>query len=85
MGQVRDELAGQIEQAKRTAGTKLPWCESADSLRQAVALAQQAAREGMIVLLSPGCASYDMFRNFQDRGEQFCSVVRDLTDRKDST
>lgn len=78
MGQVRDELIEQIENAKVEAGTELPRCLRAGDLSQAVTLAKDAAGAGMIVLLSPGCASYDMFRNFQDRGEQFRSIVAKL-------
>jgi len=41
-------------------------------LREAVDLARQHAESGDAVLLSPACSSFDMFRNFEDRGEQFC-------------
>ena len=46
-----------------------------DSLEEAVEKASMLARSGDVVLLSPACASYDMFRNFEDRGEQFKEVV----------
>ncbi|WP_228530894.1 MULTISPECIES: UDP-N-acetylmuramoyl-L-alanine--D-glutamate ligase [Myxococcaceae] len=48
------------------------------TLAQAVARARQLAREGDTVLLSPACASYDQFQNFEDRGEQFKQLVRAL-------
>jgi UDP-N-acetylmuramoylalanine--D-glutamate ligase len=48
----------------------------ADSLESAVKLARKAAVEGDVVLLSPACASYDMFKNFQHRGNQFAELVR---------
>lgn len=51
----------------------------ADSLEGAVALADKLARSGDVVLLSPACASYDMFDNFQDRGNQFKSLVKKLS------
>jgi len=49
----------------------------AATLREAVEKARDLARPGDVVLLSPACASFDMFRNFEDRGEQFKSLVRE--------
>jgi UDP-N-acetylmuramoylalanine--D-glutamate ligase len=48
---------------------------SAESMDQAVALAGDAARPGDAVLLSPACASFDMFRNYKHRGEVFRLAV----------
>ncbi len=44
----------------------------------AVRMARQAARPGDVVLLSPACASFDMFRDFEDRGRKFAGEVRGL-------
>lgn len=48
------------------------------SLKEAVETARQYAQSGEIVLLSPACASFDMFENYQDRGNQFCELVEAL-------
>ena len=50
----------------------------ATSLTAAVAAASQVAVAGDIVLLSPACASFDMFRDYNDRGEQFRALVEGL-------
>ncbi len=50
----------------------------AASLKDAVEIAQREAEKGDVVLLSPACASFDMFRDFEDRGRQFKDIVRKL-------
>ncbi len=52
--------------------------EIVDSLTKAVQLAARLAVSGDVVLLSPACASYDMFDNFQHRGQEFIRHVRAL-------
>ena len=47
-------------------------------LKDAVKLSFQKAKNGEIVLLSPGCASFDQFINFEDRGNKFAQWVREL-------
>lgn len=49
------------------------------SLSEAVRRAAELAEPGEHVLLSPGFASFDMFRNYEDRGDQFEALVRELT------
>ena len=49
-----------------------------DNIEDAVRGAYQAAEEGDTVLLSPCCASFDLFRSYEDRGEQFAQQVRQL-------
>lgn len=53
-------------------------CQHADSLQHAVAIAAGEAEAGDAVLMSPACASFDMFKGFADRGEQFEQLVRGL-------
>ena len=50
----------------------------AGSLADAVQLAAQGAVSGDVVLMSPACASFDMFRDYQDRGRQFKAAVHAL-------
>jgi len=51
----------------------------AATLEEAVRLARAETPSGGVVLLSPGCASYDMFRNFEERGARFEAAVHALT------
>ncbi|MGB6975917.1 MAG: UDP-N-acetylmuramoyl-L-alanine--D-glutamate ligase [Gammaproteobacteria bacterium] len=51
----------------------------ASSMLEAVTLAHQEAQAGDAVLLSPACASFDMFDNFEHRGEVFMTLVRELS------
>lgn len=50
----------------------------AGSMQEAVAIAYQLAEKGDSVLLSPCCASFDLFKNYEDRGDQFKECVRRL-------
>jgi len=52
---------------------------SCGTLENAVAEAHRRGRPGDVVLLSPACASYDQFRNFEDRGDTFKRLVGALT------
>ena len=67
--------AGLIERAIRQAGVPLETCAS---LEAAVARAARIAASGDAVLLSPACASFDMFRDYRHRGEVFAAAVMGL-------
>jgi len=68
------EAAPLLEEAWRETG--VPMLHAGSDLEEAVRLALEAAREGgSPVLLSPGCASFDMFRDYEDRGDRFRALV----------
>jgi UDP-N-acetylmuramoylalanine--D-glutamate ligase len=55
-------------------------CVKASSLADSVMLARQRARSGDVVLFSPGTSSFDMFKNYADRGDQFRRLVENLNE-----
>ncbi len=71
VGEVRDRLATEL----RSLG--LERVRIADDLAHAVSIAREEARPGDVVILAPGCSSFDMFRDFEDRGDQFRRLVRE--------
>ena len=73
--------APKIEQAIRSAAgyrTDTPILRQATSLEEAVREARALAAPGDVVVLSPACASFDMFRNFMERGDRFRELVSAL-------
>ena len=56
----------------------IPQIESANSMKEAVQSSYQIGNKGDVVLLSPACASFDMFDNFEQRGLEFKKQVRKL-------
>jgi UDP-N-acetylmuramoylalanine--D-glutamate ligase len=48
------------------------------SASEAVQIAYHMAKKGSTVLLSPACASFDLFKNYEDRGDQFKAAVKEL-------
>jgi UDP-N-acetylmuramoylalanine--D-glutamate ligase len=76
IGEAADRIAG----ALALAAPDLP-VERADSLADAVAAARRLARPGDAVVLSPACSSFDMFRNYADRGDAFRAAVDELAAR----
>jgi len=72
IGETADELAQALDRAS------VPHVVCGD-LATAVAAASRAAVAGEVVLLSPACASYDQFRDFEQRGEEFRRLVQNLS------
>lgn len=59
-------------------GKIIPTIRDTHNLEDAVKNAMECAQEGDVVLLSPACASFDLFKNYEDRGTQFKEAVRKL-------
>ena len=51
---------------------------AAETLREAVETCRRIAEEGWNVLLSPACASFDMFKDYEERGRIFKQIVNEL-------
>ena len=67
---IEEALSGTVVAVRRAA-----------SMEEAVSFAFEAARSGDAILLSPACASFDMFRNYGHRGEVFAAAARELASR----
>lgn len=76
LGVTADKIEKAFVEAARRAGSKPPRIVRASAFEEAVDAARAAAVPGDVVLLSPACASYGMFRNFEERGRTFKEIVR---------
>jgi UDP-N-acetylmuramoylalanine--D-glutamate ligase len=76
------EAAGLLEDAFRAGRERnkadRPAILRVADLREAVCMARRAAQPGDVVLLSPACTSYDMFKDFEERGREFVGLVSQL-------
>lgn len=59
-------------------GGIVPTIRETQSVEELVKIALQEAQKGDVVLLSPACASFDLFKNYEDRGDQFRKAVGNL-------
>jgi UDP-N-acetylmuramoylalanine--D-glutamate ligase len=66
------------EKLKNFFGSIVPTIHETQSVHELVRIALQEAKKGDVVLLSPACASFDLFKNYEDRGDQFRRSVLDL-------
>jgi len=76
IGRAADEIASAISAADPKGAVEV---RRAATLDDAVAGARAMARAGDVVLLSPACASFDMFSSADERGEKFAAIVRSFT------
>lgn len=95
-GEGTDELLSHLKELEvsQTSGIKTKVCETAakkliagvyDDFKIAIFRARELAESGDVVLLSPGCASFSMFTNEFQRGEQFNHIVRQWQKEKTSS
>jgi UDP-N-acetylmuramoylalanine--D-glutamate ligase len=77
IGETKDRIATSIARASQRFRSAAV-CETFDSLDAAVHAAHDKAKAGQVVLLSPACASFDQFKNADERGDRFQEVVRSL-------
>ena len=66
------------ESIKKQLSDVVPNLLEADSLKDAVKKARKHAKRGEVVLMSPACSSFDMFENYEERGDQFKQAVIEL-------
>jgi UDP-N-acetylmuramoylalanine--D-glutamate ligase len=71
-------LIGEAAEKMRTAFGDFTEAIMAVDFRNAVEAARRVAEKGDVVLLSPACASFDMFLNFEDRGRKFKKLVKEM-------
>lgn len=65
-------------------GGIVPIIRETQSVEELVQIALQEAQKGDVVLLSPACASFDLFKNYEDRGDQFRKAVEKLKKEKEN-
>ncbi|MDP3009124.1 MAG: UDP-N-acetylmuramoyl-L-alanine--D-glutamate ligase, partial [Methylococcales bacterium] len=77
IGKTAGKIENAILEAEKELGRQVIKCHLS-SLKEAVLWSKEQARPGTNILLSPACASFDMFRNFEERGRHFRAIVNSL-------
>ena len=75
IGEIRQKLADLIQNVSSELAVEIA---NVQDLQSIVELAESFSAPGDVILLSPACASFDMFKNFYDRGDQFRNIVNQL-------
>lgn len=84
MDQVRQKVKALIclgkdnEKLKKAFTNVVKTIKETQDVKELVRMALKEAQAGDVVLLSPACASFDLFRNYEDRGDQFRTAVQEL-------
>jgi len=70
-------LIGEMAERISNSWSSLLPCSIAKTLREAVTIAHQQSQPGDTVLFSPGTSSFDMFKGYTDRGDQFRQIIQE--------
>ena len=72
IGEEADKIQDALERAEYTNFHR------AATMEEAVKISRSLAKSGMVVLLSPACTSWDMYKSYKARGEHFCRIVKEI-------
>src|SRR5258708_12280105 len=67
-----------IKASIKSQALRTKFIENCKNMREIIKKASETAKPGDIVILSPACASFDMFKNYKERGDQFKNYVKEL-------
>ncbi|MFR6658917.1 MAG: hypothetical protein ACLURX_02500 [Clostridia bacterium] len=77
LGQTSGKIFDAVKEELENQGKELP-IYMCTTLKQTIDVAKKEAKSGDVVLFSPASASFDLFKNFADRGNQFKKLVNEL-------
>ncbi len=76
-GVTKEKIKAAFKRLEEEKGIHVP-VYSGESLEEVVSIAKSIAENGDIITLSPACASFDMFKNFEVRGDKFKEIVNNI-------